>query len=326
MINDTAVNVWAGSDYRDPIRSPSLQVKLSNGDIVKLIDADSQKGDYYKIVPPSGAHLWISVNLLKFVKGISPPRHDFTIRPRVEENVTPDVPPVVLPIVEPIVPTVVEPVVEINGDDPPPTGVSVLNPPEGIKPVVKDGTVEKKLVDECYALAKQIVEELKKPLEAQSYDEYTRALTVILKDPQAGKAVRYAKYQLGQIKRFELAAQADLDIKKQDSTLTRLLQEIREKYAIRLAQIRDPGKYVMKGKIQPSLVYTGELGQKRYKVLNSAGKIICYAVPAASASATNMDDFIGRSVGLKGTIVTDKSNPVGLVTFTAIEPLAAETP
>lgn len=323
MVNDAdeGVSVWAGSDYRDPIRSPGLQVKLNTGDIVKLIGANSQKGDYYKIVPPPGAHLWISRNYLKYVKPITrPSRPGFTIEPKPKPE--PEPKPGLEVSEKPPVPPVVKPPIKINGN----IGSSITNPPVGIVSVAKDGTVEKQRIDECYALARQIVEELKKPLEAQGYDEYTRALTVVLNDPQAGRAVRYAKYQLGQIKRFELAQQADRDVKKQDSALDRRLQEIKEKYADRIAQIPDPGKYVMKGKIQPSLVYTGELGQKRYKVLNNAGKIICYAVPAAGASMLNMDDFIGHSVGLKGTIVTDKSNPVGLVTFTAIEQLATETP
>ena len=314
MVNDAGVNVWAGSDYRDPIRSPSWQVKLNKGDIVKLIDADSQKGAYYKIVPPPGAHLWISGNYLKYVEAISRPSHDFMIKAGPE------------PVVPPVVAPGVGPKVEINVDEPKVTPPSVINPPVTTVTLEEDRFAEKRGIDKCYALAKQIAEELKKPLEAQGYDEYRRALTVVLKDPQAGKAVRYAEYQLAQIKRFELAQQADQDVKKQDSALAILRQEIREKYTIRLAGIPNPGKYIMKGKIQPSLVYTGELGQKRYKVLNNAGRIICYAVPAASASATNMDDFIGRSIGLKGTIVTDKSNPVGLVTFTAIEQLAAVTP
>jgi hypothetical protein len=323
MVNDAGVNVWAGSDYRDPTRSTSPQVKLNKGDIVKLIDADSQKGAYYKIVPPPGAHLWISGNYLKYVEAISRPSHDFMIKaePKVEPKPEPKPDPEVT--ANPPVPPVVNSVIKINGDKPPPTGSSITNPPVGIVGVVKDGTVEKKLVDECYALARQIAEELKKPLEAQGYDEYRRALTVVLNDPQAGRAVRYAEYQLAQIKRFELAQQVDQDVKKQDSALAKLRQEIREKYAVRLAGIPNPGKYIIKGKIQPSLVYTGELGQKRYKILNDTGKIVCYAVPAADATATNIDDFTGRSIGLKGTIVTDKANSVGLVTFTAIEELTA---
>ncbi len=311
MVNDANVRIWAGSDYRDPMRSSSLQVKLNKGDIVKLIDTDSQEGDYYKIVPPPGAHLWVSKNYLKYVETISKPSHDFMIKSKPE--VKPEVRPEVKPEVKP----------DVNAEEPVRPTPWASDPPAETVTVMADGPAEKRRIDECYALARQIAEELKKPLEAQNHDEYKRALTVVLNDPQAGKAVRYAEYQLGQIKRFELAQQADRDIKKQDSALAKLRQEIRERYTARLAGVPNPGKYIIKGKIQPSLVYTGQSGQKRYKILNDAGKIVCYAVPAADATVTTLDDFIGRSIGLKGTIVTDKANPVGLVTFTAIEKLAA---
>ena len=197
------------------------------------------------------------------------------------------------------------------------------DPPDSTTTIVGDGSVEAQRAKECRTLAEQMSEELKKPLGAQNYDEYKRALTVILNDAQAGKAVRYAKYQLGQITRFELAQLVDDDVKKQDSALDKLRRTIKEKYAIRIAEIPNPGKYIIKGKIQPSLVYTGQSGQKRYKVLNEAGKIICYAVPASRTTAINIDSFAGRQIGLKGTIVTDKANPIGLVTFTAIEDIAA---
>ena len=318
IVNDKGVNVWAGSDYVEPNRSASLQVKLNKGDIVKLIDPDSQKGDYYKIVPSPGAHLWVSKTLLKYVEAISRPTHDFMIKPgpKVEPKIEPNV--IIKPIVTPGIQPKVEPKVE------PRTTTTVIDePPDPPVIIAGDGSAETRRVKECHTLAEQIGEELKKPLGAQNYDEYKRALTVILNDPQAGKAVRYAKYQLGQITRFELAQLVDDDVKKQDSALDKLRRTIKEKYAIRIAEIPNPGKYIIKGKIQPSLVYTGQSGQKRYKVLNEAGKIVCYAVPASGATVPNIDSFVGHQIGLKGTIVTDKANPIGLVTFTAIEDIAA---
>jgi len=335
MVNDDGVNIWAGSDYREPVRSASLQVKLNKGDIVKLINPGAQEGSYYKIVPPPGAHLWISRNFLRYVESIRKPSYKsmFNIKPEVTPVIKPEVLPAVKPEVKPVMPeVVVKPVVSVAPAEPnvPPgtrpgtapeaTGASRLSP-QPPSTAAGDGSVEEKRVKECYALAKQITEELKKPLDAQDYSEYKRALTVIINDPQAGKAVRYARYQLAQIGRFELAQQADQNIKKQDSALARLRQEIKDKYAARVAAVPNPGKYIIKGRIEPSLVYTGQSGTKRYKILNDAGKIICYAVPAAGAGTTGVENLLGHKVGLVGTIVTDKANPVGLVTFTAIEEL-----
>lgn len=319
MVNDTGVNVWAGSDYRDPMRSTSPQVKLNKGDIVKLMDPDSRKGSYYKIVPSPGAHLWISKIYLQYVESISRPKYDFMIKPepKVEPKIEPNV------IIEPIVTSDTDPKVDKpKVEEPKVTTTEIGVSPDPVTTVAGDGSVEEQRVKECRTLAEQIGEELKKPLAAQNYDEYKRAVTVILNDAGAGKAVRYAEYQLAQIKRFELARLADEDVKKQDSALDKLRREIKEKYAARIAEVPDPGKYIIKGKIQPSLVYTGQSGQKRYKILGDDGKVVCYAVPGAGASGANADIFIGRLVGLKGTIDRDTAS-VGLVTFTAIEELAA---
>jgi len=52
------VRVYAGSPYKEPIHSDTPQLKLNTGDKVMLMG--EEKGDYYKIVPPSGAYLWAS--------------------------------------------------------------------------------------------------------------------------------------------------------------------------------------------------------------------------------------------------------------------------
>jgi len=51
------VRVYAGSDNIPPMRSTSLQVKLSKGEKVKLFG--QEKEGYYKISPPEGAYLWV---------------------------------------------------------------------------------------------------------------------------------------------------------------------------------------------------------------------------------------------------------------------------
>jgi hypothetical protein len=55
--------VWVGSVYYDPLNSNELQLKLKTGDKVKLLN--EEVGDYYKIVPPSGAYLWVSTQYIK---------------------------------------------------------------------------------------------------------------------------------------------------------------------------------------------------------------------------------------------------------------------
>ncbi len=337
------VRVWAGSDYVEPMRSFQMQVRLHDGDMVRLIEPESQKGDYYKIVPPSGAYLWMSSRFLRYIQplprpvlSIAPerkvepqapvvqPRVEPRTQPRVEPNVTVRVTPTEdgakAPTSEPRI--TLEPTIRTTTPtDGSPTQVAVT--PE-IKVEVPVAGVEAKRIQECYDLAEKITAELEKPLVDQNYDEYKNALTAILNDEGAGRAQRYAEYQLQQVARFELARLASGEIVKQDAALQKVRQQIRQDFKEKLAEIPNPGKYIIKGTLQPSLVFTGNVGKKRYRVLSDEGKTLCYAVGAEGVISAYADRFIGRKVGLKGTIVSDKNNPVGLVTFTAIEELPVE--
>jgi hypothetical protein len=332
LIKGPEVRIWAGSDFREPNRSTQLQVRLNDGDMVKLVDPTDQKSDYYKIVPPHGAHLWISSRFLKYVAPLKPvlpgilePALQPAVAPALKPKVTVEIatPPTVEPAVKPEPSVTVRPVVRPAVVQPGPAEVAPLVVEPEVKVEVKLPGAEAARVKECYDLAEKIRAELEKPLAAQNYDEFKNTLTVILNDADAGRGQRYAEYQLQQIARFELARQASDEVKKQDADLLKLREQIRESFKTRIAGIPNPGKYIIKGTLQPSLVFTGEVGKKRYKVLNDDGKVLCYAVCADGVLSLYVDRFVGRKVGLKGAIVSDKTNPIGLVTFTAIEELPA---
>ena len=63
IVAGDAVRVYAGSNYREPIHSEILQLKLNKGEKVKLLG--EEKDDYYKITPPTGAYLWVSTQYIK---------------------------------------------------------------------------------------------------------------------------------------------------------------------------------------------------------------------------------------------------------------------
>jgi len=63
LITGDGVCVYAGSDDVLPMHSTSEQVTLKRGDKVKLMG--QEKDDYYKIVPPEGACVWISTQYIK---------------------------------------------------------------------------------------------------------------------------------------------------------------------------------------------------------------------------------------------------------------------
>lgn len=81
------VRVYAGSDFRKTLHSMTLQGKLDKGDKVKLLG--EQIDDYYKIVPPSFAYLWVSINFtkpLKQVIEVTPTLEQPIIKPTTEPN------------------------------------------------------------------------------------------------------------------------------------------------------------------------------------------------------------------------------------------------
>jgi uncharacterized protein YgiM (DUF1202 family) len=63
LITGDGVCVYAGSDDVLPMHSTSEQATLKRGDKVKLVG--QEKDDYYKIVPPEGACLWVSTQYIK---------------------------------------------------------------------------------------------------------------------------------------------------------------------------------------------------------------------------------------------------------------------
>ena len=57
-VTGDAVRVYAGSEHLKPIHSTTVQLKLDTDDKVNLLG--EEKGDYYKIIPPTGSYLWVS--------------------------------------------------------------------------------------------------------------------------------------------------------------------------------------------------------------------------------------------------------------------------
>lgn len=68
VVTGDNVRVYAGSPDLKPIHSTTVQPHRNKGDIVKVIA--SQEGDYYKIVPPMNAYLWVSTQYLEMLGAV----------------------------------------------------------------------------------------------------------------------------------------------------------------------------------------------------------------------------------------------------------------
>jgi uncharacterized protein YgiM (DUF1202 family) len=280
------VRVYAGSDNVEPLHSTTLQGKLDRGDQVKLLG--EQMDDYYKIVPPSFAYLWISINFTKALPA---------------EPVKPVVPVVKPSTTEPTTtPTIEKPTTEIKE---PPKEVG----PEPVSPET--------LLERYSDLQKQVEAERTKPIDKQNYTELKKALTEIAQnktEDEAGrKAARYAEHVLKVIKDLELVLAVNKEVRLQNEQLQNIREKIQKSRATRQEKFQDLGSFAVVGKLQTFTTY----GPGHYRIVNDSGKTICYALPSGIPQ-TELTTLLGQKVGLVGTIEPHKQTKGALVRFTKV--------
>jgi rubrerythrin len=274
------VRVYAGSDYVKPLYSTTLQGKLSKGEKVKLLG--EQMDDYYKIAAPPFAYLWVSTQFTK---------------PVPEPVVVTPAPPAPAPA--PVVPKV-EPSVPSDAN-----ATTVVAP----TPVVPKTPLEK------YRYLKEQVEaERAKPADQQNYTELKKALLEIAEDEQAGNAARYAQFVVRQIEGYELALQVDKQVELQNQQLEKIKAKIDKAKETRMAEVENMGKFAIVGEFQTYVTY----GPGNYRILDEAGKMVCYALPEGPAAQMDLSGYIGQKVGLVGTIEPHLATKKALVRFTEI--------
>ena len=273
------VRVYAGSDYVKPLYSTTLQGKLSKGEKVKLLG--EQMDDYYKIAAPPFAYLWVSTSLTKAVPE----------------------PVVVTPVVP--APTPVETKVEPN--EPPDANAAVEVVPE---PVV----VPKSPLERYRELKEQVKAEHDIPADQQIYTDLKKALLEIANDKEAGNAARFSQFVVRQIEGYELALSVDKEVKLQNQQLAKVRAGINKARTTRLAEVETMGKFAIVGEFQTYVTY----GPGNYRIVDEDGKMVCYALPASSASKMDLKGFIGQKVGLVGTIEPHLPTKKALVRFTQI--------
>ena len=133
---------------------------------------------------------------------------------------------------------------------------------------------EKEKLAEYRKLANSLDAERLKPIAQQNYTEFKAAFEAMSKDPEAGRAAKYAAIQLERIERFETAARSSADNKVQDQTLAEQRAKIDTEAQTKMAEVPDMGKYAIIGTIKPSLAYGTTNGiPRRFLVLDDSGKI-----------------------------------------------------
>lgn len=337
IVTGDTVRVWAGSEGVAPANSSSMQAKLNTGDQVRLLETGGT-GDYYKIEPPPAARLYVSLDYVKYVgpvpaiKPVLPPRPGTTAaeakptppaEPKPAAPDTPQTKPEPKPAPTQAPAATADPATKESTESTQPgkdetqaTEVAEATEP---KPPVREASKERQLVEQCREIEKQITAELAKPLEQQDYSTLREQLQAIAVDPAAGNAKAYAEYYLSRIEAYELVRTVNERIQQNEQELTAIRQRVEADLEAKLRQIPNRGRYLIRGRIRPSNIYTAKTGQKRYIVLDDTGRIVAYAVPANPIADLSVKGVLDKVVGLVGKVVSDPKNPITLIEFTEVE-------
>lgn len=170
------------------------------------------------------------------------------------------------------------------------------------------------MLEEYYALRKQIQAERIKPIDQQNYVNIKKVLSQIAENDQAGRAARFAEFALKQVEDFELALAVNKEVQLQDEQLQKIIERIDKACATRIAQVEDFGRFAVIGKLQPFTTY----GPGHYRIVDETNTTICYALPTGQASEMDLSNLIDHKVGLLGTIEPHLQTTGALVRFTKI--------
>jgi SH3-like domain-containing protein len=305
VVTGDAVRVYAGSEAQKPIHSEKVQIQLNKSEKVKIILGEEEASDYYKIVPPSGAYLWVSTRYIEPVGPVSESALPVEAQAKAGAEAVTEAEPATEPEAKPVVEAAVEPKPE----------------PAATRAAPVEASVEDAKLKEYYALEKQIKAELAKPATQQKYTSIKSELSAIAANKAAGKAARYAEFALEQVKCFELASQITDALKLQSAQLEEVQKRIDKAREAKLAQMPDMGKFAVIGKLAISNIYATRAAVRHYRVLDESGRTVCYAVPSGAALGVDLGKFVGQKVGLVGSIEPNPQTSSALVKFTEISQL-----
>ncbi|MCI0498548.1 MAG: SH3 domain-containing protein [Planctomycetales bacterium] len=321
VVTGENVRVWAGSDFIEASRSDSMQVKLNQNkdqidddDFVELLSDQPQNSTFYKIKPPAGAYLWISSEYLKYT-GPLVHKTPVTVPLRPDVNDVQPLPPsseTSAPAFKNLTPEG-QPAEAAAPDQKPDANEAVK--PEPPKPVTK----ESEYLKQCYALSAKIDEEAQKPLNKQAYADIRTSLEAIKADAEAGKAAAYSQILLERIVRYELAISVTGILNQQDKTLAAAKENIQKTHQAQIDKLPKEVNFIFTGTLKPSHVYTDKTGQKRYLLLDPAGKALCYATASSAETAAKLEQMINTKVGIGGNVINNPKSLVTVVSVTVVE-------
>ena len=204
------------------------------------------------------------------------------------------------------------PTVETQAVKPP-----AVEPTAEPEEVVPEPATPETILEKYNALREQVEAERTKARGQQNYTNMKKALIKIAENKADDKVARYAEFVLKQIEGFELALAVTKQVQLQNEQLQNIKERISKARATRLAEFQDLGRFAAVGRLQTFTTY----GPGHYRIINEAGKTVCYALPSDQVSQAKLSKLVGQKVGLVGTIEPHPQSAGALVRFTDIADL-----
>jgi uncharacterized protein YgiM (DUF1202 family) len=296
-----AVRVYAGSDEVQPMHSTSMQVKLNKGDKVTIVG--EEKDGYCKIAPPEGAYLWVSSQHAKPLGTLMAPAKTPT-QPQTS----------VMPMTAHPVPATPFPT---NSGSLKPQASSP-NEPNMPSPAPAPVILEEQRMTQVQALKDKVEAERAKPAEQQNFAGIKKELMEVAGDKQSPKAARKAQGLLKEIERYELSQTIAKSVKVQEEQSVKTQQQIESAKNEQLSKFEDKSIFAVIGKFLESPLFAETPGAKYYRVVDENGRTQCYARPTGAAADVDLSKFVGKKVGLVGTIEANAEMGEAVVQFTNI--------
>ncbi len=300
--------IYAGSSMSD--RNYAKQVQLNKGDRVEIL-GESADGNFYKIVPPRGAHLWISGD---FVNRGGKPAERSASTTATLETVKPG---------------------ELNLTEK--AGDTTLGSPAAVKPEataparsapkpVTQGNPE--FQKQMEAIEVEIAAEFAKPMAERNFNAMIQKLTPLAEQSEDTIMQLYAQNRIKQLQgHMEIAAAITALRDLRTTAIDEADRIAREREKIRVQEATRTDEIAARGMIKVSGIYTGsESKPKRWRIVDPDNDRTTAYIELPAGSPIDPVQYYGHYVGIRASsrrLMTGTVPPVPIFTVAQIEVLDA---
>ncbi len=290
VINGQKVLVRAGSSLTADLYA--RQLKLNRGDEVQVLG--SHNDDYLRIVPPTGAHLYVSE---KLVAHVADGNLDMTIAALTGD------PEPAKPNPSPTSQTSPASQPKQNAANPK-TADRTVKQPGGTSSASRDGGRKSEDVSGHTGLSvmeASLKEEIEKPVEHRDYDRLIEGFKRIADKDTSDQARAVAKSRIMQLEHAAAAQKSLLELRAMGEDLSSDRNEAMRERTLIKPPPRPIGRgFDAVGELRVSMLYGTASSPKRFRLVSTGEKprTIGY-VEIPDALSLDMQEYLGRKVGVR---------------------------